>query len=274
MVSPLNNSANNNASLNVYSNIVPGATSYTIELSDTRDFSADTVEYTKPSRMIAFSGLKYSTIYYSRIKTNLSGNFGRIDSFKTAASEYFAYMVSPANNSVNNNVSLNIYSNIVPGATNYTIELSDSRDFSADTVEYTRPSRMIAFSGLKHGTKYYTRVKTDLSGNFGRIDSFTTSISTSKSAYEVTGISQTEVLNALNVYPNPTNGLLNVALTGVNGDNLVEVYDISGKILYHQAVRLQNQQQLNLDLSPYSPATYFIVVRNNQQIFKTKVIKE
>jgi hypothetical protein len=274
VVSPANNSANNNVNLNIYSNIVPGATSYTILLSDTRDFSSNTVLKTSSSVMVTFNGLKYSTKYFTQVETNLSGNFGKTDSFTTAPPEYLAYVISPLSNSVNNNVSLNISSNIVPGASSYTIQLSEFNDFSVIAFNKTSASRMIAFSGLKHGTKYYTRVQTGLSSNFGKTISFTTSITTSKSAYEVTGINQAEASNALNVYPNPTSGLLNIALAEANGDNLVEVYDISGKILYHQMVSLQNQQQLNLDLSSYRPATYFIVVRNNKQIFKTKVVKE
>jgi len=173
--SPGNNAMGASTVLNISSNIVPGATQYTIQLSETADFVTINFEVSGNTRTLAFSGLKYNTTYYNRVLTNLTTNFGQVRSFSTRTAESLAFVTSPANNAVNvNNTALNITANTVPGASTYTIQLSESPDFTTVDFEVTGPTRTLAFANLKYNTMYYNRVLTDLTSEYGQVRSFTT----------------------------------------------------------------------------------------------------
>lgn len=164
---PSNGAVNQKVSLNITSYLVPDASEYTIQLSETPDFSEIAFEGNAETNIVAFSGLKYSTTYYNRVRTNLSAvdSWGATRSFTTRSAESISYVTSPANGSTEKNTVLNITANLVPNATEYTIQLSETPDFEVVAFEMTGPTRTLAFSGLKYNTTYYTRVKTDMSGS-------------------------------------------------------------------------------------------------------------
>lgn len=176
VTTPANNAVDRNANLNITSNTVPGATEYTIQLSESPDFTSIDFEVTGPTRTLAFNGLKYSTTYYNRVGTDMSAQFGQVRSFTTRSAEGLAYVTSPADGAVDRNVNLNISSNNVPNATSYTIQLSETHDFSTIAFEVTGPTRTLAFSGLKYNTIYYNRVITnaEVTFDYGPVRSFTT----------------------------------------------------------------------------------------------------
>jgi hypothetical protein len=98
-----------------------------------------------------------------------------VTSFTTASPEFFAYITSPANNASNVKVTLNVTSNTVIGASQYTIELNTSSDFLGTALVKTG-ARTQTFTGLSYSTLYYARVQTDLSdsAHWGPTRMFTT----------------------------------------------------------------------------------------------------
>jgi hypothetical protein len=174
VTSPANNAVNRNTTLNITANNVPGASEYTIQLSEFHDFQTIAFEMTDSTRTLAFTGLHYNTLYYNRVGTNLASGFGEVRSFTTRTAESLTYVTSPANGAVNRNTTLTITSSNVPGAGQYTIQLSEVSNFLPIAFEVTGPTRSLAFTGLKGGTTYYNRVLTDQTIVFGEIRSFTT----------------------------------------------------------------------------------------------------
>jgi Secretion system C-terminal sorting domain len=72
------------STVKVTSNPVPSATSYTIELNTSSDFSGTKLELTSSSRTKTFSGLATFTTYYARVSTNAApGEWGPARSFTT-----------------------------------------------------------------------------------------------------------------------------------------------------------------------------------------------
>jgi hypothetical protein len=69
--------------------------------------------------------------------------------------------------------------------------------------------------------------------------------------------------NSFSVYPNPTNGILNVSNTAEQ----VLIYDILGQLLDTQ----NNVQQINLN--PYAPGFYLLSLRRGKDIERFKVQK-
>ena len=72
------------------------------------------------------------------------------------------------------------------------------------------------------------------------------------------------------VYPNPTNGLLNIQLFKTHSEMILELFDLKG-------VLIQRQEQnglslLQIDLSDLNSGTYIIRLSNNEldEVFKVE----
>jgi hypothetical protein len=77
-----------------------------------------------------------------------------------------------------------------------------------------------------------------------------------------------ELANAWNVYPNPTNSVLNIEANGLNGK--IYLTDINGKVVIEQT-DLNSQMQINL--SELSTGMYYLVINQNGVLSTKRVIK-
>lgn len=245
---PGNGAMNLNTSLNITANQVPGAVSYTIQLSEFPDFNVIHFQEASSSRTMAFSGLKYNTIYYNRVITNLSPTPGPVRNFRTRPAESLSYVYAPGNGATNVSVSPNITANLVPGASSYNIQLSETPDFSVIAFEGTSASRSIPFSGLENNMLYYNRVRTNLSPNFGPVRSFRTKVQenflmsksgTPSGARLAGGLESPDVGTDLSagmlveMFPNPFRDKLSVFVTTVAQQPLaIRLLDMTGKEVY------------------------------------------
>jgi hypothetical protein len=67
---------------------------------------------------------------------------------------------------------------------------------------------------------------------------------------------------ALDVYPNPSNGIFTLKLNaGSRVSGQVEVTDVTGRIVFSQDVDLIGQQNVSMDLSKYSKGIYNILLK-------------
>ena len=71
-------------------------------------------------------------------------------------------------------------------------------------------------------------------------------------------------INDLVVYPNPTNGMVNLMLENVE---YVEVFDVVGRKVLDEFVVSQS-----LDFSILSEGSYIIVVKNDKGIYSSKIL--
>jgi uncharacterized repeat protein (TIGR03803 family) len=176
---PANGSTNAEVvNLGVTANLVPDARRYTIELNTAPDFTGTSFVKTSTKdfqRTLIFERLQYQTVYYARVKTELSPNYGRTTRFTTRA-EIFAHLTEPQGTGVDPAV-VKLAALNVTGARRYTIELSTTPDFSGSTLVLTSKEdnqRVFILRDLAHATTYYARVKTDISSAFGDVRNFTT----------------------------------------------------------------------------------------------------
>ncbi len=171
---PANVATNVNVNLTITSNTVIGATTYTIELNTASDFTGTSLVKSGAVSQV-FNNLAVGTTYYSRVKTDLSPNWGSSRSFTTGDAAALSYITTPANNAANQLWSLNVTCNTVTGASSYTVQLSPSSDFSSGIVENTSSTTTVPFSSLQYNTQYFARVRTDLNpATWGPTRSFTT----------------------------------------------------------------------------------------------------
>jgi hypothetical protein len=85
-----------------------------------------------------------------------------------------------------------------------------------------------------------------------------------------TGIFDTDnSLNKLSIYPNPNNGLFKLYLGEGNSLSKVEVYNLTGQVVYSTA---SNNSELSLDLTNLAKGVYLVKVLNNSITSTGKVI--
>ena len=78
--------------------------------------------------------------------------------------------------------------------------------------------------------------------------------------------SSSTVLEALRVYPNPTNGILNLNLG--KGQWQVQLFDITGR----KVLECQSEGQSNLDLSQQNKGLYLLKAQNGSEEFNAKIV--
>ena len=92
-------------------------------------------------------------------------------------------------------------------------------------------------------------------------------------AYNYVGINEyavsTSKANNLNLYPNPTNGLINVAFTGIDGESAsVQIMDISGRILKTEELNnvTNGDNTHTFDASELGAGVYIVNVKSSSNV--------
>lgn len=259
--SPVNNATNQLWNLNVTASTVIGASIYTIQLSPASDFSSGVIEMTG-GRTLSFSGLSYNTKYYNRVYTDVDpGRWGQVRSFTTTHPQVFAYANYPGNNATNIPLNVSVTANSVPGATSYTIELNPSATFDAATaIVQTSASKTMTFNNLTGGTKYYSRVRTNLvaENEWGATRNFTTITTTAgritNDEHPHDGSKEFEVT----ILSNPFKEKLQFIVEGANSDAAVTLTDLNGRSLHESTER--TNELVTID-KQFPNGLYVLVVR-------------
>ena len=83
------------------------------------------------------------------------------------------------------------------------------------------------------------------------------------------GMEEDNVISGLSIYPNPSNGIVNIDLDE-NGEFTVEITDIVGKVVSKNNIN----SNTTLNLNRLDKGVYFVTVSNDQTMKTTKVIIE
>jgi hypothetical protein len=78
------------------------------------------------------------------------------------------------------------------------------------------------------------------------------------------------------IYPNPTYDIVWIEMTNhdMMGDVIVDLYDISGKIVMQKNLAGINSNRYNLNMEKIASGTYFITLRSNEKTESFKIIKQ
>lgn len=80
--------------------------------------------------------------------------------------------------------------------------------------------------------------------------------------------------NNLNVYPNPSKGIVNIDLTMLNTDNaLLNILDVNGKIVYSSKT-MNNNNGFTVDTTPFAKGIYIVQLSNGNYNTNTKLVVE
>jgi len=77
----------------------------------------------------------------------------------------------------------------------------------------------------------------------------------------------------ISVYPNPTNGILNLDMMGVTpSEYQIKITNILGEIIYVSTKNISGIYNDVIDLSSFSKGTYVIHIKNKESIFTDKIV--
>jgi hypothetical protein len=74
---------------------------------------------------------------------------------------------------------------------------------------------------------------------------------------------------ALNIYPNPANGMLHVYMQGNNQKRNINLYDITGKLVYEEVF---DKEKCSIHVSAFPEGMYFVKISGEKEQITRKVI--
>ena len=88
------------------------------------------------------------------------------------------------------------------------------------------------------------------------------------------GISNTNtIIDNINVFPNPSNGIINIQITSQSSNAQLRIMDASGKLIHNERINTLNGQYNNsIDLSNNSKGVYSLQIITNNQVITKKVV--
>ncbi|MGN0032168.1 MAG: C25 family cysteine peptidase [Candidatus Limimorpha sp.] len=78
----------------------------------------------------------------------------------------------------------------------------------------------------------------------------------------------------MSIHPNPTNGMLNIAIDGVCSDVQICVFNIVGEKVLVNNISVDDRLNTSIDLSDLANGTYILQVRSNGNMWIKMIIKE
>ena len=156
--------------------------------------------------------------------------------------------------------------NLAPGCYSIIIEDSDNDGLGfwySSQVEGETTGQMRL---RKVGGSYIEFFPADF-GNFHRYDF---------SVGFTLGVKEEELAHEIAVFPNPTNGLTTVEVSGsVMNDATIELYDLTGRRLFMEKMTASDYfAESFLDLSGMNAGTYLVRIITNQRVYTKELIKQ
>ena len=128
---------------------------------------------------------------------------------------------------------------------------------------------------LKPGTKYIWKVATICSLNaaysFSNFSDTASFVTTKKTAKKFNSLSANLPEMDMSIYPNPTDGLLNINIYNSSSITTLSLFNIAGQAVYTSQLSALSSQ-LSIDLSSYSKGVYFLKAENNNAVITKKII--
>ena len=76
----------------------------------------------------------------------------------------------------------------------------------------------------------------------------------------------------INIYPNPTNNLVNIEFSGITAKSTINVYNLVGENIISKEIDPSFTNLLQIDLSSYKSGIYFVTVDTGKNIITKRVM--
>ena len=268
LVSPADESDDENFGVTFKWNAYTGANGYLLEYSENEDMSDSTAVY--QTALSYTTNLAFGRKYYWRVRAMYNdlivvSDYTEPWSFTTQESIAGPLLITPLDQAVDVALDTRMRWEKVPNAANYTVELSQSSDFLG-VYRKTSVTNSYLFDELTNDVKYYWRARGNVNGiasSWSETRSFTT-IADKSSAGQYDA-------NGLQVYPSPFHTKL--VITGAEQYILLSVRDVLGNDVHHFA-REDSKAKHTLNLSHLPAGMYIIRFAKNGHVYSQRILKE
>ena len=86
----------------------------------------------------------------------------------------------------------------------------------------------------------------------------------------VTDISEAK----LNIHPNPTNDVINIAINDISSNIDIVIYNSVGQMVYHKSDTAENGYNAIVSLGTLSNGTYILQMRSDESVWTNKIVKK
>ncbi len=87
------------------------------------------------------------------------------------------------------------------------------------------------------------------------------------------GIGENDANAGVEVYPNPSSGLFNINIYGMNKEMEMSIYDMQGRMVYHETLSgIHDGYNKEINLSNQSRGVYYIKLMNEDEVFVKEII--
>ena len=76
---------------------------------------------------------------------------------------------------------------------------------------------------------------------------------------------------AFGMYPNPSNGVLNITLSNSSINANIDIYDMQGRLMFNRE-NLSGSNNIPLDLQDFQNGTYVMVIRTNEGVGTSRIV--
>mgnify|MGYP003805799403 CR=1 FL=1 len=136
-------------------------------------------------------------------------------------------------------------------------------------------SESIVYNNAKAGT-YVIKVY-GYNGAYSATNCYTLNASISNSTFkEIQDISETEVTDGIQLFPNPANYELNVTFNSDNNETaVINIYDLTGRMVFTKNFQsAQGRNTYTLNTSDLSKGVYILTLENGGKMLNQKLVIE
>lgn len=90
--------------------------------------------------------------------------------------------------------------------------------------------------------------------------------------YYMVGIDENNIINSINIYPNPTKNITTISLSKIESNVFYRLIDISGREVFNE--KIANTDNFDVNLSKLSNGIYILHLTTNDQNSVIKIVKE
>ena len=167
--------------------------------------------------------------------------------------------------------------NAASGAVKYLVEYRKQGTTKWKSAKVASSNLSHTFTNLLPGTIYEWNMQTWCTADGSTKSGFTAIKTFTTLASRLENVSTNTIQN-IQLYPNPASGMINIHWDQSDHSDqnaVIEISDLTGRIILQQETRsVEGANESTVDLNGFSNGIYFITIKTDYQIYKSKFEKE
>jgi hypothetical protein len=244
-----------------------GVVDYFFQISEDPEFNA-AFEGLSNTTSILYTIQKFGTEYFWRVSTTNPEDVSEWSPAWSFTTLNAVQLSNPSNEATEVNVCPKYEWIEILGATEYELMLADNPDFNNASSVMVSPPFYQCQTGLEKNTTFYWRVR-----GYSSIDTTNWSNTWSFKTEGYIGIIEQFGQNAVDIFPNPSNGIFTVGINSLsNAVCQLKVVDLTGRAIYEIVQPcLAGDNKIQIDLAHLNKGIYMLSIRKDDETVTKKL---